>query len=101
MTQKLAHAWDVVTGKVVFGTTPGVSRVFLRCYECRRIVPNWRVLKMTMDGPSGCKCGSQMVKPSKSGYLEGRYWLFVRGVVLRKWIARKTNWDPRIPWRAM
>lgn len=92
---------DVLTDKVVIGTASNeVGRIFVRCYDCRRVVPAWNLLKQKGDGGrSGCKCGSNQVKPRNIGKPLGYWWYFVRGILIRKLILRKSNYDPRIPYR--
>jgi hypothetical protein len=86
----------------VLWTTPDVRRYFLVCKDCRRTVPVWHYLssKVQKGHRIGCKCGGQMVTPRQVPTLSAAYWLFVRGFLVRRLIQRKTDWDPRIPYRA-
>lgn len=95
----MGRVLDILNNRVVIGTTPGVGRLFMRCYDCQRIVPAWQLLKAKPGGVAGCVCGCTYVKPKTLAWLPASYWLFLRGFVIRKWILRSEAWDPRVPWR--
>ena len=90
---------DVLSNRVVFGTTSEVGRLFMRCHDCQRVVPAWQLLKATPGGLTGCRCGSTYVRPKAIPTWLAGWWIFVRGLLIRKWIKRDVNWDPRVPWR--
>lgn len=92
---------DILHNRVVIGTRSNeVGRIFVRCKECRRVVPSWNLMRLKGDTDRvGCKCGSLEVKPRNIGKPLGMWWYFVRGLLVRKLILRKGNYDPRIPHR--
>jgi hypothetical protein len=100
---RAAHLWNVLTGKVVFGTTPGVGRVFVRCRLCGRVVPAWQVIisKRRPGDVVGCRCGSGDVQYARISWLSSAYWVLVRGVLIRRVLRRSPEWDPRIPYRPL
>ena len=91
---------DIIRNRAIVGVQPGTAgRLFVRCYQCRRVVPSWQLLKLTPEGRTGCKCGSMYVKPTHVEFWPAAWWLFVRGYLIRKWIQRREDFDPRIPYR--
>ena len=93
---------DLFADRAVVGVQEGaVGRIFVRCHDCKRVVPAWRLLKTKpSDGATGCDCGSMHVAPFVAPFLTAAWWLFVRGILIRKWMLRLSdNWDPRIPHR--
>ncbi len=91
---------DVLANKVVIGCADGMSRLFVRCFKCRAVVPAWNIFGHPKERDrTGCKCGSQHVVPSSIGFWRGAWFYFVRGLLIRRLILRKSNCDPRIPKR--
>ena len=89
-----------MANRAVVGVAPGEpGRLFLRCHECKSIVPAWQVMKLSKDGLTGCKCGCSYVRPANVPNVLAAWWVLVRGIVIRKWIQKKHDWDPRIPHR--
>lgn len=90
-----------ITPGYVFGTTPGVARVFMTCVRCRRVVPTWRLMASTRRPGyrMGCFCGSGEVRPTRISEWVAAYWVLVRGVLIRRLVFRCPDWDPRIPMR--
>jgi len=97
----LAHVRAALRGEHVLGASPDVGRVFMVCYECRRVVPAWRlVMSEAKPGtPIGCRCGSAHVKTATINALASGWWFFVRGLAWRKLVRRLKEWDPRVPVR--
>lgn len=98
----LRHLRDKLTGRVAIGASPQVSRVFLVCNDCQRVVPMWRcvIAKVRPGQKVGCTCGSGLVRPRRVSYATAAYWLVLRGIVVRRVLLRKRaqdEWDPRIP----
>jgi hypothetical protein len=89
------------SGHYAYGTTPEVRRYFLRCLSCHSVVPLWRcvISKVKPGQRAGCVCGCSDVRPSRIPGYAAAYWLLVRGILIRKWILRLSDWDPRIPYR--
>lgn len=98
MTGVVARAWSKVTN---VGMTPGVGRNFLRCHDCRRVVPAWRLVreKLPKGERIGCTCGSTLVRGTFLGDWHAAWWVLVVGVLWRRTILRQSDWDPRIPTR--
>ena len=92
----LAHLRSVRRGEFPLFSSPGVRRFFLLCKECRRVVPVWKLVGVKVNHP-GCRCGCLYTKPRNIPEWQAAYWLCVRGLLIRKLILRKTDWDPRLP----
>lgn len=91
---------QVLRNERVVGTTDDVGRIFMRCHDCKRVVPAWRLLRKTLMGQVGCTCGSPYVVPREIPNWQAAWWYFVRGILVRKWLMRRDDFDPRVPWRA-
>lgn len=96
---RLDRLKKVLRDEVVIGTEENVGRLFMRCRDCQRVVPAWNLLKVRPGGITGCPCGSQYVVPRTIPTWLAVWWYFVRGLLIRKWILRRDNYDPRVPWR--
>jgi len=102
MALDAAHVRAFLKNEIAFGTTPAVGRVFVVCEKCRRVVPLWRCVtkKRSANQRTGCRCGCPNVQPSIIPEWKAAYWVLVRGLLWRKWILRKAEWEPRLPARA-
>src|SRR5688572_18125666 len=80
---------------------PDQVRAFARCLQCRRVFPHWwaymKAEEAKKRGKIGCPCGGMKLQPCIIPAWQAVWWFVVRGVVVRKLVLRKSNWDPRIP----
>lgn len=84
-------------------TPPGITKMFCRCHECRRVWPHW-YSNMTREEfrtqsrtHLGCPCGSLKLAPCYLPAYLSVWWFVVRGYLVRKVLLKKRVWDPRIP----
>ena len=90
---------DTRSNRFVVFTTPGVARTFLRCTSCSRIVMHYWVCKGLSDpGRNGCPCGGVHVRSTRIPEWRAAYYVLSR-LVWRKWLLKRTYWDPRMPER--
>lgn len=76
---------------------PGVGRVFVRCDECQRVVPHY-----TITGKHGrldCRCGGRVFRPVRLPEWQAAWWVLVVGLLWRRTIRRRPDWDARVPVR--
>lgn len=78
--------------------TPGVGRVFVRCDDCKRVVPHYRITGRL--GKLDCRCGGRVFRPATVSEWQAAWWVLVIGLLWRKTLCRKAEWDPRVPWRS-
>ena len=92
--------WKYRPDGVALFSTPEVSRVFLRCKSCQRVVMHYWVCKPVGDtsGRVGCPCGGIHMAPSRIPEWKAA-WFVLSRLVWRKWVLKKTYWDPRMPER--
>jgi hypothetical protein len=77
--------------------TPGVTRVFIICDDCKRVVPHYIV-----SGPRGrtnCRCGGTTFRPRRISEVRAAWWVLVAGLLWRKTILQREDWDARLPVR--
>jgi hypothetical protein len=80
-------------------TTPGVSRIFIACDACRRVVPHYRVYGSQRVASGRCKCGNVQFRPTQLPEWKAAIWVLVIGWLWRKTIRKEQEWDPRMPIR--
>lgn len=80
-------------------TTPGVSRVFIACDSCRRVVPHYRVFGSRAAAAGCCRCGGTQYRPTVLPEWKAALWVLVVGWLWRKTLRRQAEWDPRMPIR--
>lgn len=86
-----------VTDEHVLFAPDGAGRTFVVCYHCRRVVPAWRLVS-SQPTQMGCRCGSGHVRPAVISTAQAYWWVFVRGLLLRRVLGHR-EWDPRLPVR--
>ena len=78
--------------------TPGVGRVFLRCKDCRRLIPHYRVSGKTAASNLACRCGCPYMRPAHINDVLALAWV-IYAFVWRRLIRRLDDWEPRMPFR--
>lgn len=76
---------------------PGVGRVFICCDECRRVIPHY-----TVSGRHGrlrCDCGGTVFRAATLPEWRAAWWVLAVGLLWRKTLRRRADWDPRVPLR--
>lgn len=71
--------------------TPGVGRVFVRCTQCQRVVPYYKLTGRIVR--YGCACGNKHFRPVNIPEWQAVVWL------AWAWLRRKG--DPRMPMRTV
>lgn len=83
----------------VAGTTPGVTRAFMRCKSCHAVYRHyWGCIPPGEKGQIGCKCGGTLAGFARLPEWQAAWWV-ISCYVWRKLILKKTFWDPRMPIR--
>lgn len=92
--------WKYRPDGIAVFSTPDVSRTFLRCRSCGRVVMHYWVSKRVGDtGRTGCPCGGIHVGPARIPEWQAAWYVLSR-LVWRKWLLKKPFWDPRMPERS-
>lgn len=90
----------ITTGPQIF-CDPGETRVFTKCISCGRTFPHWlasmKAAEAKKRGYIGCKCGSLRIQPTILPSWLAFWWLFIRGLLIRRALMRSRLWDPRMP----
>ena len=95
----LKRFWTWLSDDHAVFTSPGVSRTFLRCSSCHRIVMHYWVCKgVGQTGRTGCPCGGVHVCSTRIPEWQAAWFVLSRFVV-RKCLLKRPYWDPRMPER--
>lgn len=96
-----AYLDDLLSGRRVLFSAPGVGRQFMLCHSCHRVVPMWKLSgrRKSRRQRFGCKCGAQDVVSRTVNGVIAAWWVFVRGLLIRRLICQREDWDPRCPIR--
>lgn len=77
--------------------TPDVARVFVCCEDCHRVVPHYTVSGRT--GRLDCRCGGTTFRARRIPEWKAAWWVLVVGLLWRKTVCRRADWDARVPMR--
>lgn len=93
--------WTWLTDDHQVFCQPNQAKAFARCVSCGRLYPQWWANMTHQEvkdrkGRVGCFCGGLRIQPTRIRAYQSIWWMFVRGLLIRRIILGKRNWDPRI-----
>lgn len=98
MFARLMRLWKA---NAVAFTTDGVSRVFISCRRCARVVPHYRCYGDPADKDVGsCKCGFREYSPVVLSEWRAAAWVLLCYAWRHK-LRGRAHWDPRMPMRQL